>query len=273
MRRLTALIEDRRVQRGVALLIVLNALALGLETSAAARAWLGPWLAHADGVFLGVFVVELTLRVVAYGRRFWTSAWNVFDLGVVGIALVPSAGALSILRVLRVLRVLRLVGISSSMRAVVNGLLRAIPGLASISGIMALLFYVASVIATGLYGPTFPGWFGSLGRSAYTLFQVMTLESWSMGIVRPVMERHPGAWAFFVVFILVTTFTLLNVFIAVIVSAMQKGQEESREALQTAVGERSEILEEIAALRREVQQLAQHAGLGTDRPPPLTGRP
>ena len=254
-RSLLDVVEGRQVQLAVAALIVANAITLGLETVAPVRAALGPWLEYLDSVFLTLFVVELSLRIVAHGRRFFGSAWNIFDLAVIAISLLPSAGPLSVLRTLRVLRVLRIVSIAPSMRRVVGGLLRALPGLASISGIMVLVFYVAAVIATQLYGPTFPQWFGSLGRTAYSLFQVMTLESWSMGIVRPVMEQHPMAWLFFILFILVTTFTMLNVFIAVIVSAMQKGHAESKEALKDAADERVEILDEIMALRREVSLL------------------
>jgi len=87
---------------------------------------------------------------------------------------------------------------------------------------MAIFFYTAGVLATRLFGEDFDAWFGTLGNSLYTLFQVMTLESWSMGIVRPVMEVHPWAWAFFVPFIIIATFTILNLFIGIIVSTMQE---------------------------------------------------
>ncbi|MDQ5946556.1 MAG: voltage-gated sodium channel, partial [Pseudomonadota bacterium] len=140
-------------------------------------------------------------------------------------------GPLAVLRALRVLRVLRLITLVPSMKRVVSGLLSALPGLGSVAAIIGLIFYVAAVIATKLFAADFPEWFGSLGASAFTLFQVMTLESWAMGIVRPVMEVYPAAWIFFLVFILASTFTLLNLFIAVIVNAIQsEGSAEVQDA-------------------------------------------
>jgi voltage-gated sodium channel len=138
------------------------------------------------------------------------------------VALVPGAGPWSVLRSLRVLRVLRLLTVVPALRKVVAAFLHSIPGLAGVVAVMAIFFYTAGVLATRLFGGNFPDWFGSLGKSLYTLFQIMTLESWSMGIVRPVMESHPMAWAFFVPFIVIATFTILNLFIGIIVSTMQE---------------------------------------------------
>ena len=116
-----------------------------------------------------------------------------------------------------------------------------------------------AVMTTKLYGASFPEMFGTIGASLYTLFQIMTLESWSMGIVRPVMEVHPGAWLFFVPFIVVTSFTVLNLFIALIVNSMQSLQAETNQALRAeavvAHDEREALLERIEALTREVRQL------------------
>ena len=110
----------------------------------------------------------------------------------------------------------------AELRKVVAAFLHSIPGLGGVMAVMLIFFYTASVLATNLFGASHPEWFGSLGRSLYTLFQVMTLESWSMGIVRPVMESHPWAWTFFIPFIMVATFTILNLFIGIIVSTMQE---------------------------------------------------
>ena len=137
-----------------------------------------------------------------------------------------------------------------TMRKVIEGLMRAIPGIASVAAIMMLFFYVFAVVGTHLYSATFPEWFGSLGATMYSLFQIMTLESWSMGIVRPVMEKHPEAWAFFVTYILVTTFTMLNLFIAIIVNAMHIDEEESARADRQAL--REAISEEISAVEQRL---------------------
>ena len=214
--RLKAFIEASFVQNTLIALILINAAILGLETSQAARARAGDILYTIDSVILAIFVVEIAIRLYVYRLKFWRDPWSVFDFVVVGIALIPASGPLAVLRALRVLRVLRLLTMVPSMRKVVGALLTAIPGLGSIALVLCILYYVFAVIATNLFAAAFPEWFGTLGRSLYTLFQIMTLESWSMGIVRPVMEEYPYSWIFFITFILVATFTMLNLFIAII---------------------------------------------------------
>lgn len=220
--RLAGWVESGRVQRVIVAVILINAVILGLETSASAMASWGGLLVALDRLCLLVFLVELVVKLLAYGRYFWRSGWNIFDLLVVAVAVVPGAGAWAVLRSLRVLRVLRLLTVIPSLRKVVAAFLHSIPGLAGVGSVMAIFFYTAGVLATRLFGENFPAWFGTLGRSLYSLFQIMTLESWSMGIVRPVMEAHPLAWAFFVPFIIIATFTILNLFIGIIVSTMQE---------------------------------------------------
>lgn len=215
-------LESPRVQHSITVVVLLNAVVLGLETNSAAVRFAGPLLRLADEACLLFFAAELLTKLAVYRGAFWRSGWNIFDLAVVAIAIVPSAGAWAILRSLRVLRVLRLLTVVPQMRKVVAAFLHAIPGLLSVIAVMVVFFYTAAVLATGLFGPDFPEWFGSLGKSLYTLFQIMTLESWSMGIVRPVMATHPWAWAFFIPFIVVATFTILNLFIGIIVSTMQE---------------------------------------------------
>lgn len=258
--RLAAWIESMPVQKFVIAVIVLNAITLGLETSSSVMAAYGPWLKLLDTTALTIFVIELLLKLYAFGPRFFRNSWNVFDLIVVGIALIPASGPLSVLRALRVLRVLRLISMMPRLRFVVEALLAAVPGIAAIGGLMGLVYYVFAVIATGLFGQDFPDWFGTLGNSLYSLFQIMTLESWSMGIVRPVMEVYPWAWAFFVPFILIATFTMLNLFIAIIVNTMQSLHEEEKvetlEAIRTLTHEEAAGLEvELRALRQDVGEL------------------
>lgn len=256
MVKLKSWLATSRFERFITGLIVLNALTLGLETSPAAMQFAGPVLVALDGLILGIFVVEIGLRVVAHRLDFFRDPWSVFDLIVVAIALLPATGNLSILRALRVLRILRLVSAVASMRRVVGGLLHALPGMGSIVALLGLIFYVSSVMATKLFGPAFPVWFGSIGESAYTLFQIMTLESWSMGIVRPVMDMFGLAWLFFVPFILATSFTVLNLFIGVIVDAMQNQHEvEVSDARDAHKAETATILAELRSLRREVRAL------------------
>lgn len=251
--RICAFVESERVQRIIMALIILNAVILGLETSATLRQAIGRELEILDHALLAVFVLEIAAKLCGHGLRFFRSGWNLFDFIVVGIALVPATGPLSVLRALRILRVLRLLSVVPAMRRVIESLLHAIPGISSIAAILMLLFYVFSVVATNLFSESFEEWFGSIGASMFTLFQIMTLEGWAMDLVRPVMETHPYAWAFFVPFILLMTFTMLNLFIAIIVSAMQERTESDHKEEMAAI--ENVRLEDEAAMRREVGAL------------------
>lgn len=250
---LGSIVEGERAQAFITVLIIVNAVTLGLETSKQITDHIGAVLLAADRIILSVFVVEITLRVITRGLQFFRDPWSLFDFSVVAIALVPTTDELAVLRALRVLRVLRLISIIPHMRRVVGGLLAAIPGLSSIVGILMLLFYVFAVIATKLFGEAFPQWFGTLGNSMYTLFQIMTLESWSMGIVRPVMEVYGLAWLFFVPFILATTFTVLNLFIAIIVSAMESERRDEEEQTVAAVTHVAD--EMVRAIHTDMQEM------------------
>ena len=255
-------LESGFFQRAIMILIIINAITLGLETSDTVMKLIGPQLLFFDNVVLTVFVSELLAKLIVYRSRFHKDPWNIFDLIVVTIALLPATGSLSVLRSLRVLRVLRLVSAVPSMRRVVGALLEAIPGISSIIGLLFLVFYVFSVMATKLFGGEFSEWFGTIGASAYSLFQIMTLEGWSESIARPVMEVFPLAWAFFVPFILITSFTVLNLFIGIVVDAMQSQHNKEETDAQQAIAkesrtERAEILVELRRLRDDVAKLGQ----------------
>lgn len=258
MNRLQRLVESNRFQNFVIAVIVLNAITLGMETSPSLTAAAGGLLTLLDRAALAVFVAELALKLVVYRHRFFRSGWNVFDFLVVAVTLLPAGEGVSVLRALRILRALRLVSVVPSMRKVVNALLHAIPGMTSVLTLLLLVFYVAAVMATKLFAEPFPEWFGSLGASFYTLFQVMTLESWSMGIARPVMEVFPYAWIFFVAFILLTTFAVLNLFIAIIVDAMNTTDHaESEETRALVRSEHDEVMDALRELRAEVAALRE----------------
>ncbi len=261
MDRLKAFLSSRRFETVISVLIVVNAITLGLETVPAAMERFGGLLLILDRAILAVFVVEVLARLLAWRLDFFRDPWRIFDLLVVGVALLPATGNLSVLRALRILRVLRIIGMVPSLKRVVGGLVAALPGMGSIMLLLTLVFYVFSVMATKLYGNTFPEWFGSIPASAYSLFQVMTLESWSMGIVRPVMEVHPMAWAFFIPFIACTTFTVLNLFIGIIVSAMQEEHEAEATADREAMAsEQGEMLKELREIRKEIAELRAEQG-------------
>ena len=181
---------------------------------------------------------------------------SVFDFLIVGISLVPTSSGFEILRVLRVLRLFRLITAVPQMRKIVSALISVIPGMLSVIALMTLFFYIFAIMATQLFSEKFPEWFGTLGESFYTLFQVMTLESWSMGIVRPVMEVYPYAWVFFVPFIFVVTFVMVNLVVAIIVDAMAiLNQEEEQHILEEVHSNETHINEEIKNLRTEIGEL------------------
>ena len=255
------IVESRAFSIAITTVIVINAITLGLETSPAAMDAAGPILLAIDAAALWVFTIEIALKLWVYRSRFFQDGWNLFDFSIVAIAWLPASGPLAVLRALRIVRVLRLVSIVPQMRSVVGALFRSLPGMASILAVLVLVFYIGAVMATKLYGAAFPDWFGSVGASMYSLFQIMTLESWSMGIVRPVMEVHPGAWLFFVPFIVVTSFTVLNLFIALIVNSMQSLQAETNQTLRAeavvAHDEREMLLDRIELLACEVRQLRE----------------
>jgi voltage-gated sodium channel len=265
MKRLKSIVESARFETAIMVIILINAVTLGLETNPEIMRRHGGLLLAIDQIVLGIFVLELSARLLIYRLDFWRDPWRIFDLIIVTIALLPTSGNLSVLRALRILRALRLISAVPSLRRVVGGLVAALPGMGSITLLLGLMFYVFSVMATGFYAQTFPQWFGSIGESAYSLFQIMTLESWSMGIVRPVMEQFPYAWLFFIVFILCTSFTVLNLFIGIIVSAMQREHEDEASAERDALHhEQQAILNELRSLREEIGQLRQNNSFKTE---------
>ena len=257
--RLAVFVESVTVQRTIITLIVINAVTLGLETYPSVMDVAGAFLEALDTIVLAIFVVEIASRIIAHGARFFRDPWSIFDFIVVGIALVPSANELSVLRALRILRALRLLTMVPHMRRVVGALLAAVPGLSSIAVILLLLYYVFAVIATNLFGERFAEWFGSLGNSMFTLFQIMTLEGWAE-IAQKVGEIHPHSWIFFVIYILVTTFTMLNLFIAIIVSAMESEHQAEQEKVVSAVIHATDevtarIHADVQALHAELEEL------------------
>lgn len=246
-------IENSVVQHTLVVLIIINALILGLETSHTLMASVGHELHLIDQIILWIFIAELVLLMAARGFHFFKDPWCVFDLIVIGIALVPATGSLSVLRALRVLRVLRLVNKIESMRKVVVGLLHSLPSLSSVFGLIMVIFYVFAVIATNMFGSKFPDLFGDLGTTMFTLFQVMTLESWSEGVARPVMEIFPHAWLFFVIFIFIATFVIINLFIAVIVDSLNTSKQSGQPKPEDMVlVELRTLRDELAELRHQV---------------------
>lgn len=257
MNKLKVLVESKKFQNFIIILIILNGISMGLETSKSIMASYSSIIQAFDIFVITVFTIEVTLRIIVHRVSFFKDPWSLFDLFVVVISLIPSSGSFSVLRILRVLRLFRLITVVPQMRKIVVALISVIPGMLSIIGLMSLIFYVFAIMATNLYSESFPQWFGNLGDSFYSLFQIMTLESWSMGIVRPIMDQHPLAWAFFVPFIFVATFIMINLVVAIIVDAMSIIKEEEIEKIEEVQLHGDELKVEIKSLQNEIQELKQ----------------
>ncbi len=214
--------EHPRFRNSIMVLLVINAITLGLETSRSLSADVHQLLIFIDMFILMLLVGEVCLRWFAHGMAYFRDPWNMFDFGVTAIALIPSAGPFAVLRAFRILRILRILTVMPRFRRVITAIAASIPGISSIVVVMMVIYYVFAVMATNLFHAQFPDLFGDIGRSMFTLFQVMTLESWASQIARPVMTEHPYAWLYFITFILCTTFVMLNLVIVVLINSMNE---------------------------------------------------
>lgn len=216
-------IESKVWSISITSVILFNAAILGLDTSPFLKQNFGSILAFLDNTCLVIFTIELILRIYCYGLRFFTNDekwWNIFDFIIVAVSIF--AVEYSVLRALRILRVLRLLSAVPSIRLVTDAVLRTIPAMISIASLLGVFFYVYAVLCVNFFSEKFPEWFGSIPRALYSLFQIMTLESWSMGIVRPVMEVYPYAWILFVSFIIIVGMVALNLVVGVIVNSLNE---------------------------------------------------
>lgn len=250
MKRLEHIIDSRWFQFGILAVICANAAVLGLQTSPMIAAACNGWLERIDKWCIVVFTVEIALKLAVYRWRFWCSAWNLFDFAVVAVSLVPDMGMFSLARLFRVLRVFRLVSGVRHLRIILSAILKSIPGVSWAGLLLLLVYYVYGIIGTNLFGAVFPDWFGTLGKSVYSLFQVMTLESWSMGIARPVMAAFPYAWVFFVTYILISSFIVMNIVVGIVLNSI--GDCFKNEASDDAVTTEDAIAE-LEKLKRQVE--------------------
>ena len=254
------IVYSQWVQGIVTVCIILNSIQLGLDTSQWWSSRMGSLSDMTDKIFIWIFAFEILLKLLSDKHRFFFSTWNIFDFIVVAISFVPGNGTFSILRTFRIFRTFRLLNKFQRLRLITESLISSIPSIGWICVLLSIWFYICSVIATNLFRNAFPDWFGSIPASMYSLFQIMTLESWSMGIVRPVMREYPYAWLFFIPFIIFATYTVMNLFIGILVSAISDTQEEKKKI---AAEEREanassldmEILAELRAMRQEIQTL------------------
>ncbi|QHG90516.1 ion transporter [Sulfurimonas sp. CVO] len=254
--KIKSVVESKSFVNFITYLIILNGITMGLETSKEFVASFGLFASLFNTFVISIFTIEIVLRIYVNRISFFKDPWSLFDFTIVAISLVPLSTGFEILRVLRVLRLFRLVTVVPQMRKIVSALISVIPGMLSIAALMSLFFYIFAIMATQLYSEKFPQWFGTLGESFYTLFQIMTLESWSMGIVRPIMEVYPLAWTFFVPFIFVVTFVMINLIVAIVVDAMAIiNKEEEEHIVEEVHVAENHTNSELAMLREEIAEL------------------
>ena len=254
-------IEGKFVQNFIIGLIVFNSITIGFETSDNVMSSVGDTLLLIDNIILAVFVLEMILKLYAYGFSFFKSGWNVFDFSIVAIALLPASGTLAVLRSLRIFRSLRLIKNLPKLRFIVEALLHSLPSLGWIFVLLTLVFYVFAVIGTKLFGAAYPGWFGNLGASMFSLFQIMTLEGWAE-ISRDIMKEFPLASIYFITFILLASYTTLNIFIAIVVNTMsevqQKTSKEGIENIEDIIqDENEELRKDILSLKEQILRMEE----------------
>lgn len=268
--RVKEFIEKSWVQRTIVSLIILNSILIGLETSPLYMDSYGLYIDQIDRIILFIFVAEILLKFYAYGLGFFKSAWNIFDTTIILISVIPSIGAsFSVLRALRILRTLRLLKNIPKLKLIIESLLHAIPSIGWIAVLLVIIFYIFAVIGSNLFSASHPVYFGSLLDTTFTLFQIMTLESWASNIARPIINETPFAAIYFVVFILIATYTTLNIFIAIVVNTMNelhhKSLQEEEQELKKFVHVENEDLarhmkmmeKELAAIKKLIKQTSE----------------
>ncbi|MBK9096790.1 MAG: ion transporter [bacterium] len=247
-------VEKSSVQNFIIILIIFNSITIGMETSGAIMNAFGRTLLFIDKIILAIFVIEILLKLYAYRLNFFKNGWNIFDFTIVAIALLPASGALAVLRSLRIFRSLRLIKNLPRLRFIVESLLLSLPSIGWIFVLLTLVFYVFSVIGTKLFGASYPEWFGTIWASMFSLFQIMTLEGWA-DIARTISARYPFSNAFFISFILIASYTTLNIFIAIVVNTMSEIQQKI--SIQEASKIEDIIQDENEELRNDIRNLKE----------------
>ncbi|WP_264179278.1 ion transporter [Sutcliffiella horikoshii] len=242
----------------VMFVILLNAILIGVETYPDLRAEYAGLIYGFEVFFLWFFTIEIILRMLAEKKlhHFFKSRWNVFDFVIVaGVLFFSGTYFISAIRILRVLRVLRAITVVPSLNRLVTAFLKTIPSLGTIMMLLSLVFYVYAVLGVLLYGDISPEYFGSLHLALVSLFQVITLESWASGIFRPIFAESSLSWVYFVSFILVGTFIVLNLIVGEILNNIQEAKEEElkEDKIEVSKKELAKITNEIAELKQLLQ--------------------
>jgi voltage-gated sodium channel len=218
-------------QVAVIVAILANAVLLGLETYEGVADDHERLLDVLNDVFLALFTIEIAIRLLAYGRRpldYFRSGWNIFDFVVVGLAYLPFVReSVTLLRVARILRVARLLSVMPGLRVVLYGLVRSIAPLASVAVLTFFLLYLYGMLGWLLFGDHDPDNFGNIGRALLTLFQLLTIEGWDQ-VLDTEQRLSQWSWVYFVSFILIGSFLVLNLVIAIVLNSVEEAREEER---------------------------------------------
>lgn len=262
---LKRIFESGSFQNFITVLIIVNAILIGLETSDNLMNLYGSYIDQFDMFILVLFTIEIILKIYVYRLGFFKDAWNLFDFAVVAISIIPAANSFSVFRSLRIIRTLRLLKSIPKLKVIIESLLLSIPSIGWIAVLLGIVYYTFAVIGINLFGAHYPEYFGSLGKSLFTLFQIMTLESWSTAIARPVMDGVPLAGLYFICFILIATYTTLNIFIAVVVSTMNEVnlkdlQEEEQHIKDFVKGENANLHKKLDNLQAQLIAMSQKSG-------------
>jgi len=246
-------------ERTIISLIVLNGIILGLETVPELLATYESWFVWGNRLILGVFILEAIIKIISFAPRmhhYFYSGWNVFDFSVVVLSLIPASGEFAMLaRLARLLRVLRLISVIPELRIIVATLVRSIPSMGNIMLLMSIIFYIYAVAGYHLFHQHDPQHWDSLGMALLTLFRIVTLEDWT-DVMYTAMEMHPMSWIYFVSFVIVGTFVVINLFIAVVINNLDEAKVESMKALEQPVS-RKELIAELKNTKQALMNLEQ----------------
>jgi voltage-gated sodium channel len=255
--RIRALVEAPLFERSIVTLILLNAAILGLETVPELVARHGEWFTLGHHIILVAFIIEAALKITAVAprlKRYFGDGWNLFDFSVILLALVPATGELAMIaRLARLLRVLRLISTIPELRLIVGTLMRSIPGMGHVMLLMSIIFYIYAVAGYQLFHAHDPEHWGTLGAAGLTLFRVVTLEDWT-DLMYTALQQYQWAWLYFVSFIFMGTFVIINLLIAVVINNLEQVKAERLEALRQPVS-RDELLKELADTQQALIRL------------------
>ena len=263
--RLRRLVESHGFNWFIVGVIIVNAVVLGLQTYADVEREYGSVLDAANDVCFAIFLAELALRIASYGRRpqdFFRNGWNVFDFVVILAVFIPGVRQnATVLRVFRLLRIVRVVRLLPEVRVLLAGVWRSVPPLASMAVLTVLLLFIYGMVGWLLFGDEIPGDWGDIGQAMLTLFVMLTLENFPVYMDRG-MNVHSWSWIYFVSFVLLAAFIVLNVLIGIVLNSMEEAREiERRRSLadQRADGTPSPahapVVERIAILRAALDDL------------------